>query len=289
MPISQQGSLNTTSLVVPDLYVQIVSPQNLVINGVPTNIIGVVGTASWGPVNQPVAISTMSDYAASFGSVFARKYDLGTAVAIAVQQGASNFRCVRVSDGTDSAASLAIGLAAGAFALLLSARYSGSLGNSIEFTLAQASVPGQWQATVSMPGLVPEVYRNIAAPTPAGFWQNLASAINTGSGPLRGPSQMVVATVGTVTSPTPTTTGPLGLAGGSDGASGVTSVMLVGQDFVPRTGMFSLRSQGCGIGVLADVDDATQWTGASWVWFVRGRLYDHDGSCWPRHLGCSDA
>ena len=42
MPIVQQGSINTTALVVPDLYVQIVPPQNLVLNGVPTNIVGVI-------------------------------------------------------------------------------------------------------------------------------------------------------------------------------------------------------------------------------------------------------
>ena len=41
MPIVQQGSINTTALVVPDLYVQIVPPQNLVLNGVPTDIVGV--------------------------------------------------------------------------------------------------------------------------------------------------------------------------------------------------------------------------------------------------------
>ena len=52
MPIVQQGSINTTALVVPDLYVQIVPPQNLVLNGVPTNVVGVVGTASWGPVTS---------------------------------------------------------------------------------------------------------------------------------------------------------------------------------------------------------------------------------------------
>ena len=46
MPISQQGNVNTTALIVPDLYVQIVPPQNLILNGVPTNILGVVGTAS---------------------------------------------------------------------------------------------------------------------------------------------------------------------------------------------------------------------------------------------------
>ncbi len=259
MPIFQQGSLNTTSLVVPELYVQIVPPQNLVLNGVPTNVIGIVGTASWGPIDQPVAVGTMSDYATGFGAVIARQYDLGTAVAIAVQQGASNFRCVRVSDGTDAAASLAIGLVGGSFAVLLSARYSGSRGNSIEFSLAPGSVPGQWQATIAMPGLVPEVYRNIPASTSSAFWQSLAAAINIGNGALRGPSQMVVATVGTVTSTAPSSIGPLGLSGGSDGAAGVTSLMLIGQDVLPRTGMFALRSQGCGIGLLADVDDPTQW------------------------------
>ena len=48
MPIVQQGSLNTTALVVPDLYVQIVPPQNLVLNGVPTNVVGVVGHGELG-------------------------------------------------------------------------------------------------------------------------------------------------------------------------------------------------------------------------------------------------
>ncbi len=123
MPIVQQGALNTTALVVPDLYVQIVPPQNLVLNGVPTNLLGVVGTATWGPVNQPVVVATMADYARTFGPVMPRKYDLGTPVATAVQQGASNFRCVRVTDGTF--------YVAGAYPLQLTARYTGSLGNQI--------------------------------------------------------------------------------------------------------------------------------------------------------------
>ena len=260
MPIFQQGSINTTSLVVPDLYVQIVAPQNLVVNGVPTNVIGVIGSASWGPINQPVAVGAMSDYATSFGPVVTRKYDMGTSVATAVQQGASNFRCVRVSDGRDAAASYAVGLVGGAFAVMLSARYSGAFGNAISFTLANAAIPGQWQATISMPGVVPEVYRNIPASSPAAFWQNLASAINVGNGALRGPSQMVVATVGSLSATSPAIFGPQSLAGGSDGASGVTAATLVGSDAVPRAGMYSLRSQGCGIGVLADADDATQWS-----------------------------
>jgi phage tail sheath protein FI len=260
MPIYQQGSLNTTGLVVPDLYVQIVPPQNLVMNGVPTNVIGVVGTACWGPTNQPVVIGSMADYATGFGPVMARTYDMGTAVATAVQQGAANFRCVRVTDGSDAAANTMLEASGGSFAVLLSARYTGSLGNAVSVSLAPGAVAGQWQMTVSMRGLVPETFRNIPAPTPAGFWANLVAAINGGNGPLRGPSQIIVATLGTLTASAPVAFGPQVLAGGSDGASSVTAAMLAGQDSVPRTGMYALRSQGCGLALLSDVDDSTQWT-----------------------------
>src|SRR5271167_1515857 len=104
MPIVQQGDINTTALIVPDLYVQIVPPQTLLLNGVPTDGMGVVGTAAWGPVGEPTIVGTMGDYATSFGAVMPRKYDMGTQVATAVQQGAGNFVCVRVTDGSDTAA-----------------------------------------------------------------------------------------------------------------------------------------------------------------------------------------
>src|ERR1700712_2524964 len=125
MPIVQQGNINTTALVVPDLYVQIVPPQNLVLNGVPTNVVGVVGTASWGPVNEPAIVGSMADYARQFGFIVPRKYDMGTQVATAVQQGAQSFRCVRVTDGTDIAASYAVMYAGGQYPVLLTARYTG--------------------------------------------------------------------------------------------------------------------------------------------------------------------
>ena len=260
MPIYQQGSLNTTSLVVPDLYVQIVAPQNLVLNGVPTNVIGVVGTATWGPVNTPVATATMADFAQSFGTVVARKFDLGTAVAAAVQQGAGSFRCVRVTDGTDTSASYTLGAGGGGYAMLLTALYSGSAGNNLTVTLAPATSATKWRATLAMPGILPEVYDNLPAVTPAAFWAGFAGAINQGNGPLRGPSQLVSATMGVVTGTPPVALAMQALGGGSDGASATTTATLVGQDTLPRKGMFALRGQACGVGVLADADDATQWT-----------------------------
>ena len=177
MPIVQQGSINTTALVVPDLYVQIVPPQNLVLNGVPTNVVGVVGTASWGPVGQPVIVATMADYAQSFGPIMARKYDMGTQVATAVQQGAQNFRCVRVTDNTDSAAQAVLPGTTVTFTAL----YTGSLGNQVILTLATGSRANTWRLTISLPGLQPEVYDNIAG-SGAAFWTTLDDGSEPGTG-----------------------------------------------------------------------------------------------------------
>lgn len=256
MPIVQQGSINTTALVVPDLYVQIVPPQNLVLNGVPTNVVGMVGTASWGPVGQPVILATMSDYARNFGPVVARKFDLGTHLATAVQQGAGNFRAVRVTDGTDTAAAFIVP----ATSVLVTALYSGSLGNQITIAMGAGAKAGTWRFTVTLPGMAPEVFDNIGG-SGASFWQALAVAVNAGQGPQRGPSQIVVLNAqGTAVAPLAFSWSLALGAAGSDGASGVTAAGLVGSDVAPRKGMYALRGQGCSVALLADADDSTQWT-----------------------------
>ncbi len=254
MPLFQQGVLNTTALIVPDLYVQIVPPQSLLLNGVPTDVLGVVGTASWGPVGEPVIIGSMSDYAGSFGAVMPRKYDMGTQVATAVQQGAANFRCVRVTDGTDTAASLTV-----LNGVTFTAIYTGTLGNSLTVSLSSGSAASTWRLTIGIPGLSPEVYDNIGG-TGSVFWQNLINAVNNGSGVLRGPSQLVVAAGGAMTSSP--VAGVYEFASGvpgTDGAGGVNAAVLVGMDTLPRHGMYALRGQGCAIAMLADADESTQW------------------------------
>lgn len=256
MPIAQQGNVNTTSLIVPDLYVQIVPPQNLVLNGVPTNIVGVVGTASWGPVAEPTIISSMADYSKLFGSIVPRKYDLGTQVATAVQQGAQNFRCVRVTDGTDAAAHAVVPGTNASFAAI----YTGSLGNAITLTLGTGSQPNTWKLSVLLPGFTPEVYDGLVG-NGAAFWIGLSAAVNSGLGPQRGPSALIVAsTGGSTASPAPFAI-PLGSSSpGADGAASVGSPQLVGADTPTRNGMYALRGQGCGIALLADCADSTTWT-----------------------------
>ena len=251
--IYQQGTLNTAALVVPDIFVVVVPPQNLLINGVPTSRVGVVGTATWGPVNQPVTLGSFADCVRAFGTMQARKYDLSTPIATAVQQGAQDFRAIRVTDGTDSAASGVLV----ANCLTLTARYSGSFGNSIVAQLVAGSKAGTWKLIVSAPGQYPEQYDNLSGAGNA-FWAAAAAAINIGAGVLRGPSQLVVASAGAGTTAPTAVSGTL--SGGTDGATTITAATLVGVDGTTRTGMYALRGTGCSILVLSDVDDSTAWT-----------------------------
>ena len=333
--IVQQGAINTTALVVPDLYVEIVPPQTLYLNGVPTNVLGVVGTASWGPVNTPQICSNMADYARTFGPIMPRKYDLGTPIAAAVQQGASNFRGVRVTDGTDTGASCLINYVAPAnwassqavtigqyrvsggniwkaasngttgttaptgggtpgltgfndgavqwtlwvlgattmSSLAIFALYTGNFGNGIQVSLSTGSKSGTMRLVIAPPGVQPEVFDNIAG-TGTAFWTAMQLAVNFGNS-VRGPSQFCGASgagagnftatgvAGSTWNGTNNSTGAgsmTGMIGGTDGAGTVTAATLIGQDTLPRAGMYALRGQGCSVGVLADADDSTQWT-----------------------------
>ena len=253
MTIAAFGDTNTTALVTPDLLVQIVPPQVLTLNGVPTDILGVVGTASWGPVGQPVTVSDSETYAVAFGYIQARKCDAGTIVATAIQQGASNFRVVRVTDGTDTAASGALGTA-----LTLIARYSGSTGNSVKVSILPGGRPNTYRVTVSVPGSPAEVFDGIAGTDNPTLWAAAANAINTGAGTLRGTgSAAVVAAVGSDANGA--FAGSATLSGGTDGAA-VTPFHLVGTDTFPRQGAYALRGLGCGLAVVADLDDSAHWT-----------------------------
>jgi uncharacterized protein len=341
MTIVQQGSINTNALSVPDLYVQIVPPQPQ-LNGVPTNILGIVGTATWGPVNSPTIASSPSDTSRQFGPIQARKFDLGTAVYTSSLQGASNFRLIRATDGTDTAASASLNQAGAASAVVatggtsgyavndtitlvggtftaaavltvtsvdgsgrvtgvsittpgsysvlptnpvskgttsgsgvgtptftlsfacitFTGKYTGSLGNSLSVNVGtgtnNTSGSPTYKLTVNLPGQLSEVYDNIGG-TGNTLYINMVAAINNGQSGLRGPSQLVVASLGAGTA-APTSPSSITLAGGTDGATTITSTVLIGQDTTPRKGMYALRGTGASVAMLADADDSTQWT-----------------------------
>lgn len=268
MSVYQLGNLNTTALTNPGLYIQIIPPQVVTLNGVPSNKYGLVGTAVWGPVGVPVICSGTADAAANFGPLQVRKYDLGTHVAVASAQGANYFAVVRATDGTDTAATAVVQTNC----ITWTGKYTGTLGNSIQVAIATGSRgTGYFKVTVSIGSGTttlqtrpPEVFDNLAyGLTGNAIWVALAAAINSGTSIQRGPSQIITATAGVGT--TAPTLASATLTGGTDGASTAAAVattpsIIYGVDTAPRTGMYALRGQACSILDVADMDTTTAWT-----------------------------
>ena len=254
MPITPLGALNTTALVVPDLYVQIIPPQAPYLNGVPTNVLGIVGTATWGPTNSPISIGSVAQAAALFGPQQSRANDLVTAVAIAAQQGANSFRLVRVTDGSDLAATGVIQ----ANCLTLTSKYTGSFGNAISASLSAGTQSGSWKLVIAAPGLVAESFDNLGVGlSGAALWTAIANSVNAGASALRGPSGVIVATAGGgAAAAIPTT---ITLSGGTDGIASITTSVLLGQDITPRRGLYALRNAGCVAAMVADLSDPTSY------------------------------
>jgi hypothetical protein len=299
--------------------------------------LGIVGTATWGPVNSPAIASGVTDASIQFGAMQPRKYDLGTAVAAAsLQGGSASLRLVRVTDGTDVAASAPLKQAAASAAAVaaggtgynvgdtitlpggcvltvltktgsavatvsvttpgsytqstiptnpvaqsatsgggtgatfnltfptgvtLSAFYTGSLGNQLVTTISTGSnstnANPTFKVTNAIPGQVPEVFDNIGG-TGNTLYANIVNAINMGQSGLRGPSQLVVASLGAATGAAVAQT--LSFSGGTDGATTITSAVMVGVDTIPRSGMYALRNTATSVAMLTDLDDPTEWT-----------------------------
>lgn len=254
--IVQSGQINTTALTVPGAVIQI-QPPSTAVTGSPSNIVGAVGVGSWGPVNAPVLVGTPQQLQGALGSPLIRKYDLATMVLAAMQQGANNFKLVRVTDGTDVAAAIQVLTTC----ILFTAKYTGIIGNGITVAVAVGSLPNTFKATVSLPGQTPEMFDNIVGSGNA-LWVNMAAAINAGIAGVRGKSRFIVASAGAGTTAPATASYPL--TGGTDGASGVTATTLVGNPAsTPRSGMYALTGTGISKFALTDSDTSSSWPAQS--------------------------
>lgn len=252
MPQVAFSGVNPAAFGVPDVYMNIQPPPAAPLPGAPATLVGIVGTATWGPVNSPVVFGDFAGATAAFGPMQPRKYDLLTPVALAALQGANNFVGVRVSDGTDVAASAIIQTSC----LTLTAKYTGTRGNSLTAVIATGTAPGTFKITLSLPGLPPETFDNIAGAANA-LWVAMAAAINNGQSTTRGPSNLVTASAGAGTTAPALAT--ITFTSGTDGASSVTATTLIGSDSIPRSGMYALRSTGLALMVLADADASSSW------------------------------
>lgn len=273
MPISQSGEINTTALVVPDIYVQVVPPTVSLLNGVPTNVLGVVGTATWGPVDSPVTVSSMAEYAETFGPIQAPsgaagdKFDLGIGVATAVMQGANNFRCVRVTNGTAVKANVTWNDGSGNNHVKFVSKYGGTHGNKTKIVVSKSSnfvttSAENYRIDISIPGRTTEVFDNIAkGANAAGTRQNIIDAIMLGQSGIRGPSQIVTAEApasSLATADPAYTTSAIELASGTDGSAVTSSGTLVGTA-AAGNGLHALSGTGCSVAFCTGADDAAQW------------------------------
>lgn len=254
MTVVQQGQVNVTAQQVPGVIVQIVPPGPAPVNGVPSNIGGLVGIGSWGPVGVPVFATAYNDASVKFGPMQARKYDLMTTLWNASQQGVVGaYALVRVSDGTDAAASAVIGTNF----VTLTAKYTGSLGNGLSATFTAGTKASSFKLTLTLPGYPSEVFDNLVG-TGVALSAAIVQAINNGNSQLRGPSQLVTASAGAGTTvPTVPTTATF--SGGTDGATTITGSTLLGVDTTARKGMYALRMTGASVGALVDCDDSTTY------------------------------
>ncbi len=157
MPTGLDGSWNIAALQVPGVYIDIIPPSpNL--NGAPTNVVALVGVGSWGSPNSIIPFSKPADCAVALGTPQIRPRDIATHVWAASQVGgAIGFNAVRVTDGTDTAAAATIQTNC----ITLTAKYTGSLGNTITYSAAAGTQLGTYSFTLGFAGGVSEVYNNI--------------------------------------------------------------------------------------------------------------------------------
>ena len=257
MTVLQAGQ---TLSIAPGLDVVIFPPANTYINGLPTDGLGSVGVGSWGPVNVPViGMGNSAQVQAMYGPITNRLHDISTAADVYDQNFVQSMTFVRVTDGTDVAASLTLmdTAATPAVGAHLTAKYTGIVGNTFSAAITTGRAVGTFKLTLTRAGFVPETWDNIPG-TGAAFWTNLVNAVNNGIPGSSGPSQNFVATVG-VSTAAPNITTAYTAAGGTDGTTAVTDTMLLGTDGLVRTGMYALRATGVMVGNLIDCTTSSTW------------------------------
>lgn len=234
-------------------------------SGASTTLAGIVGGASNGPFNKPVAFSDLSSLTAVFGNDPGGAHSMISAALLAFEKG-DDFLGVRVGDTTQTKAIMLVedSNATPAIMLTLTAAYEGSQANGATAqidvgTRSQATAP-TLKLTLTFPGAVPEVWDNIIAYTSTTYASatalaNLVLAVNSGTA-SRGKSQYWTAASGaSVTAPAYGTQFAVSTPG-TDGITSITSTILVGTDgAVTRAGMYALRSTGVSEFILAGNSD----------------------------------
>jgi hypothetical protein len=244
MPLAQivnQGSINLAALVTPGVIVVIVPPP-LYGQPQPTDTGCVLGTASWGKTNIPYLMGSTGDLNYDFGGIngmvsYNDPYDLAEHANIAFmqangQQSSLQLFGIRVSDGTDLAATIALKDTTTGTALTggtATAICTGLYGDQIKINFTAGNLPNTINATITAKFRAnrPESFLNIPCSSGADstFWVNFANALANGTS-QRGPSELI-SLANPSTTAMPPALGTFTLTGGTDGRS-VTSSNFIG-------------------------------------------------------------
>jgi hypothetical protein len=258
-------SAQPSNFVIPGSYItEVAATPTSPSNQPQTSLIAVNGTGQWGAPNVPIPVTGgAAGIVAAIGSNTQLPHSIADAVLNGTLPECQNYLLNRVTDGTDTGASWNLNDNLGNISGTFYANSTGSLANNTPTSSAggrcdqitpNGSMSPVYRITTFFPGIT-EVFTVAAYAVPGGgfneaaFQANLSAAINYGT-KTRGPSAVWIYSSGNSTT-TPMTGTFFPAAGGTDGAEGVGTQQLIGQDgTVGRTGIYALRNMVQGGTVL---------------------------------------
>ena len=156
-------------MVIPGTYIEVRSEGLISAGGVSTGVVGVIGTASAGPVGVPVVLSGMSEANDLFGAPdrFAVPTDganpltLTRALGLVYGNGGSTIVAVRVASPRATAARFAIKDGAGNTVATLVANSPGTWANNIQVSVDAARAPARITAERQTTGFASLMYKRV--------------------------------------------------------------------------------------------------------------------------------
>lgn len=251
--IYNDGNVNAPSVTTPDAYIRIIPPPGY-IKGVKTDVVGIIGTASWGPMNEALLCGMPADVRSKFGGncqySAVDPFDVCVEAEIAFMQADSpasfEAQIVRIEDGTAAAATYTLKDTTSGTAkdgLVLTAKNKGKKGEEIKIRLEDGAKTNTYNLhLIPFDGGPYESFLNLLHGGNGEFWANALAAINLGQGVQRPPSELVVASSPDATAIAPAK-GTFALTGGADGRTDVDKNDFIGSDAsYPGTGIYAFRA-----------------------------------------------
>jgi hypothetical protein len=160
-------SESIAEMIIPGTYIEVRAEGLISVGSIATGNIGVVGTASKGPVGEIVPLGSYSDALDAFGDydAFANPNVVGSPLTLTrtIEQlytgGAGSVYAVRIANGTPTAAHADVHASGAAAGFTLTASDTGTFGNSIEYTVVNQGTDAQpnWTLTLQA-GTAKETY-----------------------------------------------------------------------------------------------------------------------------------